>query len=182
MIQIDDKFIEKWAARYPESNIGGDDEEYDLILSKVRDEISSIGTLSEETFLQIADWKSFHVRYKVDWDDFGVYQTTIKYVLEVPDRLKLSLLCGLEGVKIPVASTILNFMYPDKFPIVDYRVTQVLREAAGIELAKNISCKMYYRYKVAIENIVKDTGYDIRTIDRALFAYHKKTYPPANKG
>lgn len=173
MIQIDDKFIAKWAARYPESNIGGDDKEYDLILSKVRDEISSIGTLSEETFLQIADWKSFHVRYKIDRNDFELYQTAILYALEVPDKLKISLLCGLEGVNIAVASTILNFMYPDEFPIIDYRVTQVLREAAGIQLAKNMSYKMYHKYKSEIENIVNDTGYDIRTIDRALFAYHK---------
>ncbi len=173
MIQINDKFIEEWAALYPKSNIGGDDEEYDLILSKVRDEISDTDTISQDTFKRIADWKSFHVRYKVDWDDFGVYQTTIKYVPEVPDRLKLSLLCGLEGVKIPVASTILNFMYPDKFPIIDKRVTQVLREAADIELATNMSCKTYYKYKSEIEKIVNDTGYDIRTIDRALFAYHK---------
>lgn len=173
MIQIDTQFIEKWEKEYDERNIGDDEKEYNLILSKVRDEISDTGTISQDTFKRIADWKSFHVRYKIDWDDFGVYQTTIKYVPEVPDRLKLSLLCGLEGVKIPVASTILNFMYPDKFPIIDKRVTQVLREAADIELATNMSCKTYYKYKSEIEKIVNDTGYDIRTIDRALFAYHK---------
>lgn len=173
MILINRKFIRYWASRYDDPNIGDDEEEYNLILNKVSDEISNTGTISQDTLERIADWKSFHVRHKVKWKEFGLYQTAIKYALEVPDRLKLSLLCGLEGVDIAVASTILNFMYSEKFPIIDYRVTQVLREAAGIELAKNMSSKMYYKYKVAIENIVKQTGYDIRTIDRALFAYHK---------
>lgn len=173
MIQIDKEFIEHWASRYDEYNIGDDEGEYNLIRNKVNDEISDTGTISQDTFERIADWKSFHVRHKVKWEDFGLYQIAIKYALEVPDRLKLSLLCGLEGVDIAVASTILNFMYPDKFPIIDYRVTQVLREAAGIQLPKTMSYKMYYRYKTEIEGIVKETGYDIRTIDRALFAYHK---------
>lgn len=173
MILIDREFIRYWASRYDEYNIGDDDEEYNLILNKVSDEISDIGAISQDTLERIADWKSFHVRHKVKWNNFGLYQIAIKYALEVPDRLKLSLLCGLEGVDIPVASTILNFMYPDKFPIIDYRVTQVLREAAEIQLTKNMSYKMYYKYKAEIEKIGEQTGYDIRTIDRALFAYHK---------
>lgn len=173
MIQIDKEFIRYWAKRYDEYNIGDDEGEYNLLLNKVSDEISNTSTISQDTFERIADWKSFHVKHKVKWEEFELYQTGIKYALEVPDRLKLSLLCGLEGVDIPVASTILNFMYPNKFPIIDYRVTQVLREAACIQLAKNMSYKMYYRYKTEIENIVEQTGYDIRTIDRALFAYHK---------
>ncbi len=173
MIQIDREFIQYWDKRYDDYNIGDDEEEYNLILKRVSDEISDTDTLSQETFERISDWKSFHVRHKVDWEDFELYQIAIKYALEVPDKLKLSLLCGLEGVDIAVASTILNFMYPDKFPIIDYRVTQVLREAAGIQLTKNMSYKMYYKYKAEIENIVEQTGYDIRTLDRALFAYHK---------
>lgn len=173
---ITKEFIEYWSLQYGKPSIGDDEEEYNLILNTVSDEISHRGTLSQQTFRRIVDWKSFHVRYKVDWDDFQLYETAIKYALEVPDRLKLSLLCGLEGVDIAVASTVLNFMYPNKFPIIDYRVTQVLREAVGVQLPKNMSYKMYYMYKTEIEKIVMHTGYDIRTIDRALFSYHKLKY------
>lgn len=180
MIQIDKDFIEEREKEYHEPKIGADEKEYNLILSKVSDEISHTGTLSRKTFEQIADWKSFHVRYKVDWNDFGLYQTAIRYVLEVPDKLKVSLLCGLDGVDVPVASTILHFMYPSKFPIVDYRAAQALRDA-GHKLQKRESYLMYNKYRTLIEDIVNQTGYDIRTIDRALFTYHKKTYSPANK-
>ncbi|WP_281170046.1 hypothetical protein [Methanolobus tindarius] len=39
-----------------------------------------------------------------------------------------------------------------------------------------ISKRTYRTYKAKIEGIVKDTGCDIRKIDRALFAYQKVMY------
>ena len=145
---------------------------YKLIKNKVKNEISENKTLSEETFKDIIYWKSNRAIGKIDWDDFQLYQTAIRYVLELPDELKLSLLCGLDGIGLPVGSTILHFIYPKRFPIVDFRVTEVLCDAEFLS-SQTISKKTYRKYKAAIEEIVKQTGCNIRTIDRALFSYHK---------
>ena len=72
------------------------------------------------------DWKAPRAKGKVNWDDFESYQRIIKYATEAPDEIKLAILCSLDGVGVPVASTILHFVYPDMFPIVDNRVTEVL--------------------------------------------------------
>ena len=172
---INKAFIDKWSPRYDNLYVGGDEPDYNHIVKRVQSELSDSSTLSKDTFIGIIDWKSARVKGKVDWDDFQLYQKAIKCVPEVSDELKLSLLCGLDGVEIPVGSTILNFMYPDKFPIVDFRVTQVLYDA-GLLTSQTISKKTYRKYKTVIEDIVKDTGCDIRTIDRALFSYHKEKY------
>jgi len=46
----------------------------------------------------------------------------IKFYLETNERKKLL------GILEPVASTILHFMYPDKFPIRDVRTVETLRD------------------------------------------------------
>ena len=164
MIQIDKEFIRYWDKRHDDPNVGDDEEEYNLIQNKVSDEISHIGTLSRDTFPQVMDWK-----------DFESYQRIIEYSTEAPDEIKLPILCILDGVGIPVASTILHFVYPDKFPIVDYRVTEVLNDADKLE-SQSITQSSYKVYLKAIMDICREIGCDIRTLDRALFAYHKFNY------
>lgn len=169
---ITKEFIEEWSSRYDKPNIGGDEPEYKQIVNKVHEEISQTGTVSQETFTATINWKSQRAKRKIDIDDFELYQTAITFTFDLPDELKLSLLCGLDGIGLPVGSTILHFMHPDIFPIIDYRVIQVLYDA-GLLSSQTISKKTYRKYKVVIEEIVKQTGCNIRTIDRALFAYHK---------
>lgn len=172
MIQIDNQFIRDWASGYDDPNIGGDEADYNLILAKVSDEISNIGTLSGETFTQVMDWKASRAKGKVNWDDFASYQRIIKYATKAPDEIKLAILCSLDGVGVPVASTILHFVYPDRFPIVDYRVTEVLYDAGKLT-SQSITQSSYKVYMKVIMDICGEIACDIRTLDRALFAYHK---------
>jgi thermostable 8-oxoguanine DNA glycosylase len=169
---INKEFIKEWSHRYDNANIGDDETEYNRIAEKVQSEISNSNTISYDTFFDIIEWKSQRAKGKINTDSFDLYQTAIRLVLDIPDALKPGLLVWLDGIEIPVASTILNFMYPDRFPIVDFRVTEVLNDA-GLLNSYTISKKTYRIYKSVIEDIVNDTGCDIRTIDRALFAYHK---------
>lgn len=172
---INKDFIEKWSPRYDKLYDETDEPDYKAIIEKVETEISDNKTLSMDTFTAIIIWKSQRAKGKVDWDDFQLYQSAIKHVLDIPDELKLGLLAWLDGIDIPVGSTILHFMYPKRFPIVDFRVTEVLNDA-GFLNSYTISKKTYRKYKSVIEDIMKDTGCNIRMIDRALFAYHKEKY------
>lgn len=172
---INKEFIEEWSSHYDKLYGESDEPDYNQILNQVHLDLLDSKTLSKDTSIAIIEWKSARAKGKVDWNDFELYQTAITHVLELPDELKPGLLCWLDGINIPVASTILHFMYPDKFPIVDFRVTEVLNDAELLT-SYTISKKTYRIYKSVIEDIVKDTGCDIRTIDRALFAYHKENY------
>jgi hypothetical protein len=140
------------------------------LLKCVSKDISQ-GFISESTFKDIINWKSPRVKGKMK-KDFEYYDQAIKQVLLSPDHEKLQILIGLDGIGVPVASTILNFIYPDKFPIMDVRVTEALCEFKYLNV-KARSLKNYSRYRKVILEIVRDSGCSMREVDRALFAYHK---------
>jgi thermostable 8-oxoguanine DNA glycosylase len=175
MIQIGNQYIRDWASQYDDPNVGGDEADYNLILAKVSDEMSHIGTLSQETFTQVMDWKASRAKGKVNWDDFASYQRIIKYATEAHDEIKLAILCSLDGVGVPVASTILHFIYPNRFSIVDYRVTEVLYDAGKLT-SHSITQSSYKVYMRLIMDICDEIACDIRNLDRALFACHKTFY------
>jgi len=70
------------------------------------------------------------------------------------------------------ASTILHFMYPDKFPIRDVRTVGTLRDK-GLLRKKKIS---YNDYRAEILRIYDDCKgeFSLRQIDKALFTYNEE--------
>ena len=45
------------------------------------------------------------------------------------ERVAVSVLCGLRGVNIPIASAILTAIFPERFTVIDYRAL----ESLGVE-------------------------------------------------
>jgi len=93
---------------------------------------------------------------------------------------------NLPGVGIPVASTILHFMYPKDFPIVDFRTIEVLQKG-DYSLDKEMdysreTSRGYCEFREVILGIAKKyTEGDIRKVDKALFAYHKLYFNSVKK-
>ncbi len=177
---IDDTFIEKWHLKYDCSKVGNDEKEYKDIIENVSGEISQNGTLSKEIFKKIYNWKAARALHYVDLTKFDNYKEVIKqataHALENPEETLIEL-DNLNGIGIPVASTILHFIYPKVFPIVDFRTIEVLQNAGYLD--KSIS---YYRdssqgysdfRRVMLEIAQKYSNEDLRKVDKALFAYHK---------
>ena len=77
----------------------------------------------------------------------------------------------LSGILDPVASTILHFMYPDKFPIKDVRTVGTLRDKDL--LGEKVSYKDYRTEIFKIYDNCKGE-FSLRQIDRALFTYNEK--------
>ena len=169
---IDDKFICDWEYQY--DNIEGDEPEYKRLLNRVNSDIEKSGTLTEQTFTDILDWKSSRVKGKIEWDRIGTYFNTIKKCHEVAGIEKMSLLYKLPGIGAPVASTFLHFIYPFSYPIIDRRTVDVLRYIGYIRY-KSTDINQYPAFMEAILSIQKACPkWSLREIDRALFAYHKK--------
>lgn len=178
---IDDSFIEKWYLKYDCLNVGGDDADYIQIIKDVEEEVSKIGTLSEKIFRKIYNWKAARAMHHVNFSKFDDYEKAFKQAMI--DALKspkktIENFDDLPGVGIPVASTILHFIYPKDFPIVDFRTIEVLKEA-DYSLDKSMgyyrdTSKGYCEFRDVTLNIAKKyTKGDIRKVDKALFAYHK---------
>src|SRR5208283_3161510 len=176
---VDKKFIATWNPLYDKKDIGNDYVGYDELLNDVSKDISK-GFISESTFIRILNWKAPRVKGKIRKNDHTYYNSAIKQVLESADDKKLKILVGLTGIDVPVASTILNFIYPGVFPIMDFRVTETLKKFGYLK-AKARSLSNYPKYRKEILKIVHDSGCSMRAVDRALFAYHKIIIEPEKK-
>lgn len=168
---IDNGFVETWEHKYDETE--NDECEYQKLLIQVRQEISSFNTLSQETFRRIIDWKSPRVKGKINWANLEEYFEIIHQCLQFPEDHKITLLTSLYGIGAPVASTILHFIYPFTFPIFDRRTVDVLLHYELIQ-HKSTGVNQYPAFREAILRIQRNCpDWNLRQIDRALFAFHK---------
>ena len=171
-LKIDEAFLGTWSPRYDETE--HDEDEYRSILATVAEDVSGIQTLSRRSFERIIEWKAARVKAIINWNEFDVYGHAFKACLESPDEQKLPILDALYGIGVPVASTVLHFMYPDRFPIMDIRTVEVLHQAGCIESTQRDQ-KHYMPFRSAILGIAqRSPGSSLREIDRSLFAYHKQ--------
>lgn len=172
-VLINNAFIKKWEAKY--DKIEKDEEEYQAILKMVKKNIEEKDTLNKTTFIRILNWKAPRVKGIIDLDNYKEYASSIKKCVSDirSDEEKLVILGQLRGIGVPVASTILHFIFPKTFPIMDIRTAEVLYEDGYIKSDKRDQ-KRFSDFRDVIKKIQrKFPRWSLRKIDRALFAYHK---------
>ena len=175
---VDDAFIGRWECQYDSTE--HDEEEYQKILRAVSADVARMHGISKPTFVQILDWKAPRVKGKVNWKQFDSYRKAFRRCLETPDEGKLTILTDLDGIGPPVASTILHFVYPERFPIMDVRTVEALYHAGYLESKQRDSAR-YVPFRQAMLAIAqRHADWSLRQIDRALFAYHKKWFKRRN--
>lgn len=123
------------------------------------------------------DWKASRVKGIVKLDKFDDYAEGIKKAFQAQEEKKLSILDDLYGIGVPVASTILHFIYPSVFPIMDVRVTEALYYSGYLN-AKTRTPNNYVEYRETVLDIAQESKNTLRDVDKALFAYHKKKLEP----
>jgi len=176
---IDFKFIEHWEPKYDE--IESDEEEYLSLIERVKDETTTLSSIRPETFERIMNWKSPRAKGTIKWEDYDIYRDAFKNVLEPKNPDKMTFLTNLPGIGAPVASTILHFIFPQIFPIYDFRTVEVLNSFCYLK-SKAVSPKRYPEFQKAILKIRTEVvHHSLRQIDRALFAYHKIHLSPKRK-
>ncbi len=89
---------------------------------------------------------------------------------------------GKEGIAIPTGTTILHFIYPDLFSIMDVRTAEALNSFGYLKY-KSRTENNYYEFFKIMHQIKSNTNMSFRKIDRALFSYHKikMNYKTSNK-
>ena len=176
--RVDDQFIANWHPQYGESE--HDELAYQCLVKRVRMEVSELSTISRSTFEEIYDWKAARARRHVQWDDFQMYESALRNALTAPDDQKVEVLVGLPGIGMPVASTILHFIYPTSFPIVDFRTVETLQHFRCLDKSRSRhffrdTAAGYQVFRRAMLKIARENvKWSLREIDRALFAYHKR--------
>jgi len=170
MIKLDEEFIDKW------SNIDVDEYEYNSVIELVKNDIETQHTIIESTFERIMNWKSARSKGNIRKREYEEYKNTFTKILSVENKLEK--LDDLFGIGVPIASTILHFIYPDDYPIVDFRTVEALQLLGYIDKDIKMSdirdtIEGYYSYRSIIMEIAKKVKRKLREIDKALFKFHK---------
>jgi hypothetical protein len=178
LITIDNIFIAEWHPKYDE--IESDEPSYKYLVVQVKKELAKNGTISKEVFTQILNWKSARVKGKIRWHEFGIYENAIKEAFIAAEEKKLDILCALYGIGAPVGSTILHFMHPNDFPIIDIRTAESLHHNGYLNSTKT-DLSRFSSFRAVLLKIANECpSFSLREIDRALFAYHKIKFSPGN--
>lgn len=84
------------------------------------------------------------------------------------ERLRIGALLSLEGVNWPMASTILHFAFPNKYPIFDVRVMRELQCNAPYSLT------LWNQYSAFCRETSLAANVSMRVLDRALWRKDKE--------
>jgi thermostable 8-oxoguanine DNA glycosylase len=105
---------------------------------------------------------------------FSVTQPEDKeYELE----LRVSILCALRGVDVPVASAILALVFPEEYAVIDFRVwRQVFAEDKWC-----FTIEDYKAYVRELRSLADDLGWPVQEVDQAIWAFdtHRKGWVPS---
>lgn len=85
------------------------------------------------------------------------------------ERAAISVLCGLSGVEIPVASAILTAIDPERYTIIDFRAL----EALGVKNTWH-TVDSYLAYLNACRGLARQNAVSLRELDRALWQWSKE--------
>jgi len=162
--------IERWAARYW-TLISARESSEERAFEREMPGYRERGRLGKEMFVRLARWKS--PRKTPDYEsntDSAVEDASRRAFSAASDAEAIRALTGLRGVALRTATALLHWMRPDEFPILDFRVVGAL----GLPEPSNWeSTDFYTQVADRIRRIASSNGVDLRTLDRALWAWDK---------
>ncbi|MFC1945438.1 hypothetical protein ACFLWF_01645 [Chloroflexota bacterium] len=173
---IDRDFVHKWSNVYDERFKGGKAINEEIAIREWLSFQKEPRYLDKEYFVRLGNWKSARARkhYESNRNE-EVIDITRKSYIATDELEKLKLLMTLKGVGVPVASTILNYMQPDKFPIFDYHCRNVLTEAGlWMKVGNDANNKAWLDYVYIMRELANKLGVSLRELDKAMFAYDKR--------
>lgn len=126
-----------------------------------------------EEFYSICMWKSARQKQRYKRNKDGIKEISKKVFAENDEKIKMKILCELEGVNIPMASALLTVVNPEKYAVIDIRCLEAL-ENKGLGIGNTPSLKTWIKYLKIVRNLAKENKVTPREIDMALFAMHRE--------
>lgn len=171
MMEVTKEKIREYAQKYDKRNKDTPDE---IVEKEMKQWLEGNRCLDREKFIKIGLWKSKRPKKKYESnDDLTVKEITRFSFITKSEEARTKSLLVLNGVFYPVASVILHFAFPNKYPILDFRVIWSI----GWPQPKSYTFDFWRKYCDKIQGISKETGENIRTVDKALWEYSKEHQP-----
>lgn len=128
------------------------------------------GYMNKDDLMAVAQWKSpriLPVCERNKEEDIKGF-SKISFATR-SDHARISALQAIEGVRFPMASVILHFVFPDDYPIIDQRVMNCVGGST------TISYSGWRSYVDFCKRTADEFGVSLRELDKALWAYDKTT-------
>ena len=134
--------------------------------------------LSRNELVDICLWKSAravqHVRRN---HPAKIRRLTSASFTSKSERTKLECLTQLYGVGIPMASSILTLIWPERYGVIDIRVWQLLFELGEVNSNPSgvgFNFENWYTMLCKLRYQARNLKTTVRTVERTLYLYHKE--------
>ena len=155
--------IRRWAKSY---SYPGEER----IVNEMSPRARARGHLTRLEFLELCRWKSPRSQPRCAVNTASqVHEATAIALATADERAKTFILRSLAGVGWPTASVILHFCDRRPYPILDYRALWSL----GFAKPPTYTFDFWWAYTQFMRRLAHSTGYDMRTLDRALWQFSK---------
>lgn len=136
------------------------------------------GEFSRAQFLEMCEWKSPRVIRHYRRNSAATIRRVSRAVLAShSERKRMELLTSLRGVSVPMASAILTLIDPQRYGVIDIRVWQLLFAIGSVRKhpqGRGFTFNDWYHYLCQLRHYAKKQRVSARTVERTLFAYHRK--------
>jgi hypothetical protein len=178
MFKFNRNNIEDWARKYDEC-CPDDDRGTE---KRIKDLLKRQRHLTQKDLYDVLKWKSPRIIKYAKENAPSIIAKITRNSFETKDeRNRIESLLGqkggLRGVGYPVASTILHFAFPDKYPIMDFRVIRSL----NLTKPSVYRFDFWEKYCGIIRRISEEYGLCIRKVDKALWQFDKEQHSHSNK-
>lgn len=135
---------------------------------KIGEAAKAQGYLTRDQFVAVAKWKSPRPTKHHQKNDAATVEAVTRFAFGTQvESLRLRALTLLAGVNARTASAILHLCHPDPYPLMDVRAYWSL----GVDPGPKDWFADWPAYVVACRVLAAEAKVDLRTLDRALWAY-----------
>jgi len=164
MMELTKSNLQTYAATYDEQRTEKDrtvEEKMKMLLATQR-------FLTLEEFIEIGMWKSTRPKkwYESNNEETVREITTFSFSAKT-EQARVGSLFVLRGVSYPVASVLLHFAFPERYPILDFRALWSL----GWEQPNDYRFDFWMRYCIRFREVAQQFGLPLRIVDKALWQY-----------
>ncbi len=129
------------------------------------------GYYTRREFMVVCRWKSPRSAGKAERNSPADVRRATRIALRDRDEeARMQALTSLAGVGVPVASTLLHFAFPTRYPILDYRAL----ESLGQKRRSTYPISFWLRYLEACRRIARESHVSLRTLDKALWQHSRE--------
>lgn len=130
------------------------------------------GYYTKTEFMIVCRWKSPRSSGRAAENSPATIRRQTRIAFSTDDEAgRMRALTELAGVGIPVASTLLHFAFPRRYPILDWRALESLGQTGR---STTYTIRFWLAYLAACRRIARENNVQLRTLDKALWQHSRE--------